>query len=373
MRIPLIRPFLPAGTQELVAQVLASGFFVEGPLTAELEALTAAWIGVPHAIAVDSATTGLEMAVRCLGIGAGDEVIVPDYTFPATALAILCAGATPVLVDVDPDDMNISMNALERAITPATRAVMPVSTFGNPLRYDELLPLAQSRGLYVIEDAACSFGAAYRGERVGRQADITIFSLHPRKSITTARGGMVVTANAEWAQWLRAYKCFGKGAQQTRASTTFTQEGRNAMLPDVLAAIGLPQMKMFDGLLARRRELARRYKQALLGRPGIRLPATPAEGAHAYQTFCVFIEERDRVMAILREQGIEAQIGTYALHRHSIFSHNANVRIEGGMAASKQVFDHALALPLYHEITEAEQDEVMEKLCEAIGTGDPHS
>lgn len=362
MRIPLIRPYLPQGTSELVAQVLDSRFLVEGPLTAEFESLAARFLDVLHCIAVDSATTGLEMAVRCLGIGPGDEVIVPDYTFPATALAVLCAGATPVLVDVDAGDMNMDMDAFELAITPATKAVMPVSTFGNPLDYDRLLPLARERGIFVIEDAACTFGAEYDGKPVGSQADMTVFSLHPRKSITTARGGMLTTRDNGWARWLRAYKCFGKGAQATRAETTFDQPGRNAMLPDALSAIGLPQLKMAAELLRRRRELAQRYDSLLAGVKGIRLPSRLAKGLHAYQTYCVFVEQRDSILAEMRAQGIEAQIGTYSLHMHSIFSRNANVRIMGEMDRSRWVFEHALALPLFHEMTEAEQDLVAESL-----------
>ncbi len=362
MRIPLIRPYLPEGTAELVAKVLDSGLFVEGPLTAEFEAMAAGFLGVPHCIAVDSATTGLEMAVRCLDIGPGDEVIVPDYTFPATALAVMCTGATPVLVDVDPDGMNMDMDAFAQAITPATRAVMPVSTFGNPLDYDRLLPLARERGILVIEDAACAFGAEYDGLPVGSHADMTVFSLHPRKSITTARGGLVTTGNDQWAHWLRSYKCFGKGAQATRAETTFDQPGRNAMLPDVLSAIGLPQLKMVGDILKRRRELARRYDTLLDGVEGIRRPSCTTKGLHAYQTYCVFVEQRDRVLSEMRAQGIEAQIGTYSLHKHSVFSRNSNVRIAGAMHHSRWVFDHALALPLYHEMTAAEQDEVVNTL-----------
>lgn len=369
MRIPLIRPYLPENTIELVAKVLDSGFFVEGPLTAEFETLAAQFLGVPHCIAVDSATTGLEMAVRCLDIGHGDEVIMPDYTFPATALAVLCAGATPVLVDVDPDDMNIDMDAFARAITPATKAVMPVSTFGNPLNYDRLLPLARERGLFVIEDAACTFGAEYDGRLVGSQADLTAFSLHPRKSITTARGGMITTANDSWAAWLRSYKCFGKGSQTTRAETIFAQPGRNAMLPDVLSAIGLPQLKMADELLKRRRELAAKYDRLLAGAAGISLPGSHPKARHAYQTYCVFVEQRDRILAEMRAKGIEAQIGTYSLHKHQVFNRNANVHITSDMQHSSWVFDHALALPLYHEMTDIEQNEVAHTLCEATAKG----
>lgn len=360
--IPLIRPYLPPDTKRRVCEVLDSGFLVEGPVTAELERRCAQYVGAAHCIAVDSCTDGLEIAVRCLGLGPGDEVIVPDYTFPATAQAVILTGATAVVVDVDPRSMHMDLAALEAAITPATRAVMPVSSFGNPLDYEALLAVTRPRGLYLIEDAACAFGAAFRGQRVGVQADITVFSLHPRKFVTTGRGGLITTQNDGWAAWMRAYKCFGKGAQATRATTAFDQLGANAMLPDVLGAIGVAQMEVVDEMLDRRLELAARYEALLKGVPGISFPTTPEGGLHSRQSFCVFVGRRDEIMAAMRAEGIEVQIGTYALHRHKAFTGDKLVRMAGDMPGSSWAFEHCLTLPLFHEMTVAEQDRVVETL-----------
>lgn len=362
MRIPLIRPFLPEGTTQRVSDVLNSGQLVEGAVTAELEKRCARYLGAAHCVAVDSCTTGLEIALRCLKIGPGDEVIIPDYTFPATGLAVLAVGARPVIVDVDRNSMNIDMSRLETAITPATKAVMPVSTFGNPLDHDALQSFQQRHALHVIEDAACSFGAEYKGRRVGVQADITVFSLHPRKFITSARGGVIVTQNDQWADWLRSYKCFGKNGTATRPDTQFSQMGGNAMLPDVLSAIALAQMDITDEMLARRFELSGRYETLLKGVPGIALPTTIPNGVHSRQSFCVFVKNRDEVMLTMRDKGVEAQIGTYALHMHPVFGDNPACRIASPMPNSKYVFDHTLTLPLYHEMTESEQDEVVSLL-----------
>ena len=362
MKIPLIKPYLPSRAKELVCSVLDSGQLVEGTLAAQLESRLADYVGAAHCVAVDSCTTGLEVALRCLGIGPGDEVILPDYTFPATAQAVIRAGARAVIVDVNPGSMLIDPEALEAAVTPATRAIMPVSSFGNPLDYDALHALRTRHGFFIVEDAACALGAEYKGRKVGTLADITVFSLHPRKFVTTARGGAVATQNPEWARWMRAYKCFGRVESVSRADTRFDQDGANAMLPDVLAAIGLAQMEVVDAMLDRRLELAARYRELLGHAPGVTFPTTPEGGLHSQQSLCVFVENRDRVMQAMREAGIEAQIGTYALHMHKAFTDNGQVRIQGDMAGSRWAFDHCLTLPLYHEMSGEEQDEVAEVL-----------
>lgn len=367
MRIPLIRPYLPPETKQMVCDVIDSGFLVEGRMTAQLEQMTADYVSAAHSIAVDSCTDSLEIALRCLGIGPGDEVITSDYTFPATIQSILLVGATAVVVDIDRTTMNMDMDALEAAITPATKCVMPVATFGNPLDYDALNALKAKHGFYVVEDAACAFGAEYRGQRVGVQADITGFSLHPRKFITTARGGLITTENDEWANWMRSFKCFGKGAQATRADTCFDQMGANAMLPDVLSAIGVAQMKVVDEMLEKRFQLSERYDALLAEVEGVSFPGVVEGGVSSRQSYCIFIEERDHVMNAMREQGVESQIGTYSMHMHSAFTNNPLVRFESGMENSRWAFDHCLTLPLYHEMTEAEQDEVIENLQSQMG------
>ena len=203
MRIPLIKPYIDDEVVTAVEGVLRSGFLTEGEVTAKFERKCAEFLSVSETIAVTSCTVGLEMAMRCLGIGPGDEVIVPDYTYPATAAAAANVGAAVVVVDIDPRTMLMDYGAAADAVTERTKAVVPVSLFGNPVDYRALSPFRE-RGIPVVEDAACALGAGIDGARVGGRADITVFSLHPRKFITTGEGGLITTRKPEWAGWLRA-------------------------------------------------------------------------------------------------------------------------------------------------------------------------
>lgn len=360
--IPLIRPVITQSVKDRVNAVLDSRYLSEGPVTRAFETAVATHLGGGHVHAVTSATTGLELALRTLGVGPGDEVIVPDFTYPATADAVAIVGATAVLVDIDPATMIMDMAALERAITPRTRVVMPVSAFGNPVDYRRLNVLKRAHGFKVIEDAAPALGAALDGVKVGRLADISVFSLHPRKMITTGEGGLVVTDNAEWADWMNSYKHFGMGVRDGQLQPFFQRIGTNYKLSDILAAVGLAQMEMFDDILGRRRQLSTRYEDLLAGTDGVTLARTTEGGEHARQSFTIFVDERDRILRHLRAMGIEVQIGTYALHREQAFQPGDNIRITKPLTGSQYAYDHCLVLPLYHDMTRDEQDAVVREL-----------
>jgi len=362
MRIPLSKPYLNDDLKRGVSDVLESGYWTEGSVTREFEELCRRHIGCAHALAVCNCSVGLEMALRVLGIGPGDEVIVPDYTYPVTAGIVNIVGATAVLADVERDTMLLDLDALEAAITPRTKAVMPVSIFGLPLAYDRLNEIKEKHGLYVIEDAACSIGSAYRGRKTGAWADISAFSFYPRKFITTGEGGLVTTDNAVWAEWMDSFKHFGMRAQTTREDTIFGMVGTNFKLSNILAAVGCAQMRVIDDLLARRRAQAARYVEMLAGEKRIGIPRVVDGGAPSYQCFCVFVPDRDRVMREMRAEGIEVQIGSYALHRHPAFQPGPLGRHAGDLGGSRWVFEHALALPLYHELAPEQQDEVVRRL-----------
>jgi dTDP-4-amino-4,6-dideoxygalactose transaminase len=366
-RIPLIKPVITQALKDRVCAVLDSGYLTEGPVTREFERRVADYTGARHALAVTSCTTGLELALRALGIGPGDEVIVPDYTYPATADVVMLLGATCVIVDVDPRTMLMDFGALEAAITPRTRAVMPVSIFGNPIDAARLAGLKAKHGFFSVEDAACSLGAEFDGRRVGSLADMTVFSFHPRKFITTGEGGMVLTDNADWAAWMESFKHFGMGQSPSREGTSFVRAGTNYKLSNVLAAIGLAQMDLADELLAERRRLAANYERLLAGAPGVEMPLTTSGGLHSYQSYVVFIPERDRVLNAMRGRGVEVQIGTYSLHMHEAFAPGPLCRIAGDMAHSRAVYDRALALPLFHGMTDEEQEYVTAMLKEELG------
>lgn len=360
-KIPLIKPYLPEGTKEKVLQVLDSGYLTEGPVTAEFEKIVKDFIGCGHVLAVTSCTTGLELALRALGIGPGDEVVTSDYTYPATADVIRIVGADAVIVDVSKDTMLIDYDAIEKAITPKTKAIIPVSIFGNPLDYERLDMIKKKYKVRIVEDAACSLGAEYKGAMTGNQSDIAVFSLHPRKFLTSGEGGLVATNNSELAAWMNSYKHFGMGHSTTRESTGFEMIGTNYKLSNVLAAVAIEQAKQIEALLGKRRELAANYIEMLKEVNGITLPSVTPGGLHSYQTFSVFVDERDRIMKAMRENGIEAQIGTYSLHMHNAFR-QPGIRLEGDLENSRYSFEHCLALPLFHEMQIEQQQTVVKEL-----------
>lgn len=366
MHIPLIRPYITDELKQRVCEVLDSGYLTEGLTTSMFEQAIASYVGVAHCIAVTSCTVGLELALRAVGVGPDDEVIVPDYTYPATAFVVRLVGSVPVIVDVNPETMLIDYDALADAITDKTKAVVPVSLFGNPLDWDRLETFRTENGLYMLEDAACALGSSYKGSKTGTQADITVFSHHPRKFITTGEGGTIVTDNAAWADWMRSYKHFGMGVSDSRLTTSFDRVGTNSKLSNVLAAIGLTQMAHVDELLAKRQALAANYLNAFADVRGVMLPQTTEHATHSYQSFCVFVEDRDRIMLELRKKGVEVQIGTYALHMHKAFGNSAMTRFVGEMRQSRRVFRRALTLPLFHEMTPQEQELVIQELLNSI-------
>jgi len=270
------------------------------------------------------------------------------------------------VVDVNRDTMVMDLDALEAALTPRTKVVMPVSAFGNPVDYHRLNALKSRYGFLVVEDAAPALGARYRGIPVGRLADITVFSLHPRKFITTGEGGLVVTDNSSWADWMNSYKHFGMAVGENGLLPRFERVGTNYKLSDILSAVGLAQMEMIDGLLQRRLDLARQYEEMLRDVPGIQLSHTTEGGLHSRQSFCVFVENRDSVLKRMRGLGIEVQIGTFALHREPAFQPGPNLRWSGDFVGSRRAFHQCLALPLYHAMTSADQEAVVAELKASI-------
>ncbi len=365
-KIPLAKPYLDSEIKDKVLEVLNSGHWTQGPVTDKLEKAFRAYIGCDYAIAVTSCTAGLEIALRAMDVGPGAEVIVPGYTHPATADAAALVGANIVVVDITRETMLIDYTALERAVTPKTKVIIPVSLFGNPLNYKTLTSLKEKHHIHILEDAACSVGAEFSGTRVGSLADISVFSLHPRKSITSGEGGVITTNNSKWAEWILSYKHFGMEANGRGRYSNFIRIGSNYKMSDILAAIGLVQVKRIDKILARRRELFNDYNRLLKDHPKIFLPLQTVDGKHACQTFGVFIENRNQTMKRLQEHGIETQIGTYCLQKQPAFYNNPYFKFSGDMKESRYAFEHNLALPLYYGMTDHEQEYVVDKLFEII-------
>jgi len=367
--IPLTRPQTDEAELAEIAEVLASGYLTQGPKVAELERMVAELVGTDHAFAVTSATTALHLSLVAIGIGPGDEVLVPDFTFAATANVVVQQGATPVLVDIDLATYSVNPEDLERRVTPRTRAVMPVHPFGLCADMDPILAVAARHELAVIEDAACALGATYRGRRAGSMGIAGCFSFHPRKSITTGEGGMITTSDAELAERIRLLRSHGGVREHGRFR--FEAAGFNYRLSDILAAVGVAQMRKLDSFLAARQRVAGWYQDALSGVHRVSTPITPDWGTHTYQSYVVLLDadvDRDAVIDALRVDGIESTLGTYALHAQPFFGREYGLA-PGDRPASHRAFTGSLALPLHGAMPEREVARVVERLRAALGLG----
>ena len=365
-RIWLTRPQTDEAELDEIREVLASGTLTQGPKVAQLEAMVAELVGVPHAFATTSATTALHLSLVALGVGPGDEVLVPDFTFPATANVVVQQNATPVLVDVRLTDFAIDPDDLERRITPRAKAIMPVHPFGLPADMRRVGEIGERHGLAVVEDAACALGATLDGRQVGAFGIAGCFSFHPRKSITTGEGGMITTADDELAQRIGLLRSHGGVREGGRFR--FEAAGFNYRMSDILAAVGVAQMRKLATFLAARRRVAGWYDAALADVAGVRRPVTPESATHTYQSYVVLLEERvdrDGVIAALRGEGIETTIGTYALHVEPFFARAYGLQ-PGERPSSYRAFTGSLALPLHGGMRKDEVATVTDALTRAI-------
>jgi len=376
--IPISKPYLTGAEGAAVAEVVASGWVSQGPRVREFEAAFAERVGAADAVATTSCTTALHLALYALGVGPGDEVIVPSLSFIATANAVWQCGATPVFADIDPRTYNLDPEAAERAITPRTRAIMPVHQVGLPADMDAFLELGRRRGLEILEDAACAIGASYRGRPVGSLSPLACFSLHPRKVITTGEGGMITVqdpALAERLRFLRQHAMdvsdLARHAANDVVIERYPERGWNYRMTDMQAALGLCQLEVLDEILERRRELAERYTDALARIPGLHAPYDPPESERTWQSYCVRVDpeapvERTELMRLLLADGIATRRGVMAIHQEDSYAAEEPYDLPHTDAAAADV----LMLPLYPGLTDAEQDFVIERLHAHAGSGD---
>jgi len=359
-RIKLIEPIVGEDELQMIRKVLESGWLTEGLVTKEFEEKVKKFVGVKYATATTSCTTAFELALRVLDIGVGDEVIVPNFTHPATGNVVKWIGAEPILVDVDLFSYNIDPEEVEKAITKKTRCIAPVSWGGNPIDMEPLLELKEKYNLFIVEDAACSLGAEYNEKKTGTLADITCFSFHPRKIITTGEGGMAVTNVAVYSEKLESLKKFGVETQAD--GIRFVRFGINYKLSDVLSAIGIEQMKKINEIINKRIELANYYNKLLAKIDLIRPPEKRKNTKHIYQTYAVYIERenvRDRIIVDLKKKNIETQIGTYAL---SLQPSYRGVKKIGKLERSEKLYRNLLALPMCHSMTKRDQERVVSEI-----------
>ncbi len=372
--IPVARPSFGADEEKALLEALRSGWVSQGPRVAEFERKFAEYVGAPYAVAVSSCTTALHVALMTAGIKSGDEVICPSLSFIATANAIVYAGATPVFADIDESTYNMDPAAIERAITPRTKAILVVHQIGLPSALDEIAEIARRHGLLVIEDAACAIGAAYKGRRIGLPHTLmACFSFHPRKILTTGEGGMITTANEEGAARLRRLRQHAMTVSdltRDRASTVMSESydevGYNYRMTDLQAAIGLVQLQRLDDMLARRRALALRYSTCLSSIPWLVVPQEPAYARHNFQSYMVRLQSdapisRDHLMQELLDRGIASRRGIMAIHREVPYR---NETWDAGLPVTNLVTDTALVLPLFSGMGDEEQDYVVESIRE---------
>lgn len=377
--IPIARPDLGPEEAEAVARVLATGWITQGPEVARFEAEVAAFCGAPHAVAVSSCTTALHLALLAAGVGPGDEVIVPSHSFIATANAVRHAGATPAFADVALETLNLDPADVERRVTPRTRAVLVVHQLGIPAELPPLTALCARRGLTLLEDAACAIGSQVlhdgRWEPIGRpHARAACLSFHPRKLLTTGDGGMILTADPDFAAACRQMRQHGMSvtdAARHAASQVifeeYTAPGFNYRLTDLQAAVGRVQLTRLPALIERRRALAARYRAALAGCPALILPEEPAWARWNYQSFYVRLgpgaaRGQREVMQALLAQGIATRRGVMCSHLEPAYAGSSRE----GLERSELLRDRGLILPLFGGLREDEVDRVAAALRAAV-------
>ncbi len=374
------KKYLPYGRQQIdeddiaaVVGVLRSDWLTTGPMVERFEQAVCDYTGASYGVAVSSGTAALHAAMFAIGIGPGDEVILPPMTFVATANAVVYQGGTPVFVDVEEDTLLIDANLIEEKITPNTKAIIAVDYAGQPCDYDELRTIVDRHGLYLVADACHSLGAEYKGRKVGTLADLTVFSFHPVKPITTGEGGMVVTENAEFAERMRRFRNHGidRDHQQRAEENSFlydvTELGNNYRLSDIHAALGYSQLNRLETLLDKRRRLAAHYGELLGDSEGYGSLLLKEGQKHGYHLYVVRLsrEVRDFVFEQLRQIGIGVNIHYPPVHLHS-FYRDKYLNIEGTLPVAEASFREILSLPIYPQMVLQDVDRVVKALFDLV-------
>lgn len=347
-----------------IAAALRSGWITTGPRTERFENAVARAVHAKHAVACSSCTDALHIALTALDVGPGDEVILPVLTFTATAHAVLYRGARPVFADIAPETMNVSVRDIERRITRRTKVILPVHYGGNPCDMDSIRRLARKCGAHVVEDAAHAIGARYRGRPIGSLSDMTCFSFYATKNITTAEGGMITTNNKIWAERAKRLTMYGISdarriwGERFKPKGTWdydvTELGYKANMPDVLAAIGIHQLRRLGQFTKTRRRYAHIYMERLSGIPGIAFQKTEPKSFHCRHLFPVILPpsvDRNELIVRLKSAGIGASVLWRPLHLHTFFRQRLKTK-KGDYPNAEKVFQHLINLPISPAISE---------------------
>ena len=375
-QIQIATPSLGEEEWQALREPIESGWLTQGPKVAAFEKAFAARHGVQHASAVTSATTGLHLALASLDIGPGDEVIVPAFTWVATANVVVYCGATPVFVDVDRITFNIDLKDLARRVSPRTKAIIPVHLFGlcadiDAVRSDIRLDIK------IVEDAACAAGAALRGRPAGSLGDLGVFSFHPRKSITTGEGGMVTTNNDKLAERVRMLRNHGASVSEEERHQgprpyllpDFDLLGFNYRMTDLQGAVGLVQLRKLDQFIDERAQMAARYRKELADIQWLRLPQEPSDGRHAWQAFVTYVDPktaprpRNEMMEVLQQRGIATRPGTHAVHMLGYYQKHYGLKPDD-FPGARDCDRHSMAIPLHNRMSAEDQAYVIDALHE---------
>jgi perosamine synthetase len=387
MKIPISKPLFGPEEFAAVQRPLETGWVVQGPHVAEFERRFAEFAGARHALATTSCTTALHLALVALGVGPGDEVIVPSFTWVATPNVVEMLGATPVFVDIELDTFNIDVDRIEQAITARTKVVMPVSLFGISAPMERIVAIARRHDLNVVEDAACAVGARCGPHHAGTLADIGCFSFHPRKAITTGEGGMVTTNDPAIASRVSSLRDHGASksdlsrhlGSKSHILPDFDIVGYNYRMTDIQGALGVAQMDRLAPILAERTRLAQRYDQAFAETGALRPPRLPAGYTHGYQAYvCLYqpdrpttfnVErlqrQRNSMMEQLEQRGVATRQGTHATHLLGYYKSKYGFRAD--TFPNAWIADSlTLALPLYAQMTDEEQGYVIDQVTSVL-------
>ncbi len=379
--VPFCRPDVTQAEIDEVVETLRSGWLTTGPRTRRFERQFAERIGCRHAVAVSSCTAGLHLSLAAAGVGPGDEVITTPYTFTASAAAILHAGAAAVLVDVEPDTANLDPDRAERAVTPRTRAILPVHVAGHPCAMDALGDLARRRGLLVVEDAAHALPASHRGLTIGTISPLTAFSFYATKNLTTGEGGMVTTDDDALRERLEVAGYHGMSRDGWRRYEEadswryeILREGFKYNMSDLQAALGLVQLGRLDAMQAARRRLVAAYQRAFEGVDGLLTPRERPEVEHAWHLYILRLDPaalrigRDGFIAELARRGVGASVHFIPLGRHPFYQKRLGVRPQDHPIA-EGLFQVSLSLPLYSSMSDDQSARVIEAVLEIAREG----
>ncbi|MGD8327847.1 MAG: DegT/DnrJ/EryC1/StrS family aminotransferase [Acidobacteriota bacterium] len=372
--IRLAAPEIPEEALESVREVLESGWFVQGKHVAAFERAVANFAGIEHAVAVTSGTAALHVALLAMGIGAGDEVAVSAYSYPASANVIELCGARPLFVDIDPRTFNMDPGRLEACLhgrAPAPAAIIVVHAFGQMADLDAIGEVAAGHGVPLIEDAACALGATWSNRPPGANTRVACFSFHPRKAITTGEGGMLVTADGQLAAAARALR--NHGLAPDAPSPDFILPGFNYRMTEFQAVLGSSALRRLPASIVTRRALAARYDDLLADM--VEVPLVPPQSGHVYQSYVVLLpaqlaEHRAEIIAALAEHGVESTIGTWAIPNTTFYREHYGYGPDS-FPVTTEIFRRSLSLPLHDKISEQDQRQVAAALALVLESFDP--